>query len=223
MIYFLFIVVLSAVLDWLSILFRWQHFKVITKPLVILLLIGWLFAMTSFQGDSRLFVLALVFSLIGDIWLMLPAGFFLFGLVAFFIAHCIYIWAFAQNLVISPLLVFVLVLALALVSVVYITQIRVGIKRTRGARRLRYLAAAYCVILTIMMVAAISTTGNPAWQLGYAVLVAIGGMLFFLSDTMLAYDRFVKPIANGRLWVRITYHLGQILMICGAALQLTHL
>lgn len=50
--------------------------------------------------------------------------------------------------------------------------------------------------------------------------VAVGGMLFFLSDTMLAYDRFVKPIPNGRLWVRITYHLGQILIISGAALQL---
>lgn len=213
-------VVLAAVLDWLSIVFRWQRVKVITKPLVMLLLLAWFYGMTGFQDASWLFALALVFSLIGDIWLMLPAGFFLFGLVAFLAAHCIYIWGFTRNLVISPLLIFVLILALALVSVVYITQIRVGIQRTRGARRLRFMAAAYCFLLTIMMVSAISTTANPSWDLWNGMQVAVGGMLFFLSDTMLAYDRFVKPIPNGRLWVRVTYHLGQILIISGAALQL---
>ena len=216
----IFFVLLAAGLDWMAIFFRWQRVKVISKPLVMLLLIAWLYGMTHFQGASWVYLLALVFSLIGDLWLMLPAGYFLFGLVAFFIAHGIYIWGFTSQLHISPLLVFVLILSLALVGVVYVTQIRVGIQRTRGARRLRFLAAAYCMILTIMMVAAISTTDNPAWQIQNGIQVAVGGMLFFLSDTMLAYDRFVKPIINGRLWVRITYHLGQILIISGVALQL---
>jgi uncharacterized membrane protein YhhN len=219
--YWLILVVLSAaVLDWAAIRFRWQHAKGITKPLVMVLLIAWLYGMTGFHGMGWLFMLALVFSLIGDVWLMLPAGYFLFGLAAFFIAHCVYIWAFTSSLHISPLLIFVLLLAVSLVCVVYISQIRVGINRTRGARRLRFMAAAYCLILTIMMVAAISTTDNPTWLIQNSAQVAAGGMLFFLSDTMLAYDRFVKPIPNGRLWVRISYHLGQILIISGAALQL---
>lgn len=216
---FIVVVLIAAITDWLAIAKQWQHLRMITKPVVILLLIAWFYLMTGFQPSTWLYVVALLFSLIGDIWLMLPAGYFLFGLMAFFLAHCAYISAFTQHLPSEPILIFVLILALALVGVIYITQIRVGIIRTRGARRLRILSAVYCFILTIMMVSAIATTMDPAWNLFNSIQVAMGGMLFFLSDTMLAYDRFVKPIHHGRLWVRISYHLGQIMIISGAALQ----
>ncbi len=220
MYWYILVVILAAILDWMALGKRWQHARVVTKPLVIVLLLIWFYAMTGFQGNAAFFAAALFFSLIGDIWLMMPAGFFLFGLAAFFVAHCAYIIAFAPTLPQSPLMYYVLALALALVGVIYVSQIRVGIMRTRGARRLRVLSGLYCFILTIMMVAAIATTDRPEWNLYYAIQVSIGGMLFFLSDSMLAYDRFVNPIRHGRLLVRISYHLGQILIISGAALQL---
>jgi uncharacterized membrane protein YhhN len=44
-------------------------------------------------------------------------------------------------------------------------------------------------------------------------------LLFFISDTTLAYNKFVAPLPNGRVIVMITYHLGQILIVLGAALR----
>jgi hypothetical protein len=35
---------------------------------------------------------------------------------------------------------------------------------------------------------------------------------------MLGFDRFVRPFKHARLWVRITYHLGQLGLAAGALL-----
>jgi uncharacterized membrane protein YhhN len=219
--YWLILLVLaSAVVDWLAIIRKWQHAKLITKPLVMILLIGWFYLYTGFQAGGVLFAIALVFSLMGDIWLMAPGGFFLLGLFSFFLAHCAYIAAFNPTLPGSPLVIPILIVALAIVSAFFFTQIRAGIVRTRGARRLRVLSAMYCFILTIMAVSAVATLTRPEWLFAHAAQAAVGGVLFFISDTLLAYDRFVTPMKYGRLAVRVTYHLGQILLISGAAMHL---
>jgi len=43
--------------------------------------------------------------------------------------------------------------------------------------------------------------------------------LFFISDTLLVINRFVKPFQNARLFVRTCYHLGQFGLIAGALLN----
>jgi uncharacterized membrane protein YhhN len=215
-------VLVAAGFDWLAIIKKTQRVKYITKPLVIILLIAWFYAFTGFHSEGILFALALVFSGLGDVWLMLPGNFFLMGLAAFFVAHGAYIAAFTPTLPRSPIVAVILAVALIIVSIFFFTQIRAGIIRTRGARRLRVLSAVYCFILTIMTVSAISTLTRPEWLFEHALQAAIGGVLFFISDTLLAYDRFVKPMKYGRLAVRVTYHLGQILLISGAAMHLIH-
>ncbi len=45
---------------------------------------------------------------------------------------------------------------------------------------------------------------------------AAGGLLFLTSDSILAYNRFVKPQPQGQLKTHITYHLGQVGLIAGA-------
>ena len=44
-------------------------------------------------------------------------------------------------------------------------------------------------------------------------------MLFFISDTLLAWNRFVAPIRHQRVLIMSTYHLGQMGLALGAALQ----
>lgn len=214
------LVLIAAVFDWLAIIKKTQRVKYITKPLVIVLLLFWFYLMTGFKSQGFLFAMALIFSCLGDIWLMLPAGFFILGLLAFFVAHCAYIAAFTPSLPTSPLVLIILVAALIVVSIFFFTQIRAGIIRTRGAHRLRVLSGIYCFILTIMAVSAIATLTRPEWQFAHAIQAAAGGVLFFISDTLLAYDRFVKPMKYGRLAVRVTYHLGQILLISAAAMHI---
>jgi uncharacterized membrane protein YhhN len=65
----------------------------------------------------------------------------------------------------------------------------------------------YLVVVSLMVVTA-SGTARP--------LVFLGALLFLLSDTVLALDRFVGQRANARMLVIVTYHLGQVLMVIGA-------
>jgi uncharacterized membrane protein YhhN len=57
------------------------------------------------------------------------------------------------------------------------------------------------------------------WQTVPALLVSAGALLFFISDALLAWNKFVIPLRQGRFISIIPYHLGQILLTIGAALH----
>jgi uncharacterized membrane protein YhhN len=42
---------------------------------------------------------------------------------------------------------------------------------------------------------------------------AVGAVLFLVSDTLLAWNRFIGPVPRGSLPVHVTYHLAQILLV----------
>jgi hypothetical protein len=54
---------------------------------------------------------------------------------------------------------------------------------------------------------------------GCIPLAAFGAFLFFLSDIILAWNKFVAPINNGRIINIGLYHLGQIALIAGVVMQ----
>ena len=60
--------------------------------------------------------------------------------------------------------------------------------------------AAYVVVISAMASSALAST---------VVLAALGASLFFASDTLIAWERFVRPRPWAPLAVIVTYHLGQ--------------
>jgi hypothetical protein len=60
---------------------------------------------------------------------------------------------------------------------------------------------------------------RPDWSTGPALLSSAGALLFFASDGLLAWNKFVEKLRYGKLLVIITYHLGQVLIVLGAALH----
>src|SRR5437016_14122422 len=79
-----------ALLDWLAVSRRIRALEYVAKPATLLALLAY----AAFGHASPWLVAALAFSLLGDIFLMLPADLFLAGLAAFLIAHLAYIGAF---------------------------------------------------------------------------------------------------------------------------------
>ena len=77
----------------------------------------------------------------------------------------------------------------------------------------------YSIALSLMFFSAALTLAEPEWAAPAAVLAAVGGMLFFSSDSLLSYNRFVRPVPNGQLLVRILYHLGQIALTAGVLIH----
>lgn len=154
------------------------------------------------EGYRLLVCAGLLFSLAGDVFLMLPRDRFVAGLASFLAAHLFYVAAFASRparlgapLVLAMLLVYGLVLLRALWP-------RLG--------TLRAPVAVYAAALLVM-----------AWQaaerwamLGTtpALLAALGAGLFVVSDSVLAWERFRGGRAHGQAVVLGTYYAAQWLI-----------
>jgi uncharacterized membrane protein YhhN len=151
----------------------------------------------------------------GDIFLMLPRERFIGGLVAFLLAHVAYIVGFNLTPTANNLAGFVLAVLVALVFLRVYRRIAAGLDAS-GQIALKTPVLIYSLVISVMLLSALLTLAADTWQAGAAILVSAGALLFFLSDTLLAWNKFVTPIKQGRLAVIITYHLGQILITVGA-------
>lgn len=130
---------------------------------------------------------------------------FLFGLIAFLIAHVCYVIGFIQK---APLtLNIVVIVVLVLSAVLFIKVLTPGVLKQGGGKLLTAVVF-YVVLISAMVVTAVST--------GESLLI-IAAVLFFLSDATLAWDRFVHPLKYRDNLVMSTYFLAQYLF----ALSLT--
>jgi len=206
--------------DWAAVWRGRERIVRITKPAVMLALIAWFGSTAGMEGNAPWFLGGLAASLVGDIFLLLPRRFFVSGLGAFLVA----LWAYAIGLniplpAVSTGLVALGVLAFA-VWMALLALVLPHVKRTAVHRKLVLPVGIYAASMSLMASSALHTLGRPDWPSSAAVLAANGGLLFFCSDALLAYDRFIRPFPHARLFVRITYHLGQLGLAAGAVMAL---
>jgi uncharacterized membrane protein YhhN len=76
------------------------------------------------------------------------------------------------------------------------------------------------VVVRLMVFSAVLTWLRPDWSYQAAALVSMGGLLFYVSDSVLAYNRFGSPVRYGRVIVISTYHLAQIAITAGVLTRL---
>ena len=84
---------------------------------------------------------------------------------------------------------------------------------------MRIPVAIYSIVIQLRLLLAMVTMTDPAWGVGASGLVGLGAFLFYLSDIVLAWLKFVAPIQNGRIINIGLYHLGQICIAAGVVLQ----
>jgi alkenylglycerophosphocholine/alkenylglycerophosphoethanolamine hydrolase len=210
---------LVAILDWLAVWRQWRRVGFIAKPFTIILLLTGLIFQTSLQGFSFWFGLGLLFSLVGDVLLMLPARFFLVGLASFALVHLAYFTGFLQpfhsgNLLTSGLLAVILVsTGIFLMGRIWRAQV------DRGLRRLTIPTMFYAFLINLMVLSAMLSWFRPDWDPTSSLMVSLGALLFYISDLTNAWIRFVNPLRSGRLAVMVSYHLGQFLIISGVMLH----
>ena len=188
---------LVALIDWWSVAADRLNIEFMAKPLVMIALVGTALAIDTTDNVSRgLVVSALGASLVGDVVLMTPDARFELGLFSFLVAHLLYVLAFFDHIQWIPALV-----AAVLIAAVSFFVVPRIFGAVRGQSRMLAVAVvAYMLALGATAVAA-SSTG--------IVVAALGGAAFFVSDSLLGWDRFVGPTPGGRKMVMITYHLGQ--------------
>jgi uncharacterized membrane protein YhhN len=193
-----------AVGDWIAVSpgVRSKRAEYVLKPATLLALIGVAAAIHPEDGAQRaVFLIALVLSLSGDVFLMLPRDVFVAGLGAFLLAHIAYVVGFViVGLSGGRVALGVVVVALAG------TTVGVRIVRAVMSRHSEFTVpvVAYMTVISAMVVVAIGT-GEP--------LTAVGALLFYCSDAMIAWDRFVGSFNWARPAIMSTYHLAQAALV----------
>jgi len=191
-----------AVGDWVAKARSQRMLEYVCKPATMVALIvaaGVLDPAADAHTRRVWFVSALVFSLAGDVLLMLPQDRFVPGLAAFLAAHVCYLVGFwsagptAGGFAIAVIVVVLVVAPLA-------RAILGAIARAGLPAELRIAVALYMTVISAMLATALAT-GN--------VLAAVGATLFVASDSMIAWDRFVRRLAWAPVAIMVTYHLGQ--------------
>jgi uncharacterized membrane protein YhhN len=201
-----------AVVDWVAVGQRRKRLEYIAKPGTMLALLAWLTPFTPENLSLAWFELGLILSLAGDVLLMLPQQRFIGGLVAFLLAHVAYI--VSLNLTsLPPFGGLSFMLALVVIGLAGWLYRRLVV---HVPRPLKLPVIAYLLVISGMLLSAGLTLTRPDWAVGPAALVTVGAALFFLSDSVLAWDRFVAPVRYGRVLVMVTYHLGQFGIALGA-------
>jgi alkenylglycerophosphocholine/alkenylglycerophosphoethanolamine hydrolase len=208
-----------AALESLALWKHWLKLEWIAKPAVMIALFVWLFTSTELKGASLWFGLGIVFSLSGDILLMLALDrFFIFGLGTFLLAHLAYVIGFNTPLPEFSLWGIVFAVMISLGGARIIRRI-LDTLAAKGQTRMRIPIIVYSTVISIMLLSAMIKLMDISWQAGAAALVSSGAFLFYLSDIILAWNKFVAPIQHGRIYNIAAYHIGQIMLIAGVIAQ----
>jgi alkenylglycerophosphocholine/alkenylglycerophosphoethanolamine hydrolase len=186
--------------DWIAVHQEAKALEYLCKPLTMVLLIGAALALDPADPTVRTwFVAALVLSLAGDVLLMVPKDLFVVGLAAFLLGHLAYIVGMHVDGVDGARFLVGIVIVMAVLAVL-------GTAILRGVRagpdpRLAGPVVAYMFVISAMVASAIGV-GN-----GFAI---VGASLFYVSDALIAWNRFLSETRHSRVSIMVTYHLAQM-------------
>jgi alkenylglycerophosphocholine hydrolase len=165
------------------------------------------------------FGIALIFSLLGDIALMLNARYFMLGLASFLFAHLCFLIGFNQYPLPLTLGTYLMAILVGFSAYRVLQTLKPGVMKVPRGKRFLTAVVAYGLTLTLMVFSALVTFFRTDWTVWPATLCACGAVLFYVSDSLLGYDRFVVKVKHGQSLVHLTYHLGQIGLVTGAILH----
>ncbi len=210
----IYIFVISSFIEIVSPLFNWES-HVFVKPLILISLMIYYVLHTSMR--SVIFLAALFFCWGGDVFLLFQSKnelFFMAGLGAFLIGHLLYIFSYLQfrsedkryELLGPQKVRFSLPIILAGTGLVTILYPALG--------GLSIPVMMYACILIIMVLTALFRFGRTS-KLSF-VLIFFGAIMFMISDSVLAMNKFLNPLPLASSWIMATYCLAQYLIVEGA-------
>ncbi len=203
---------LIALADWVAVAVDRRPLEYVLKPATMVALGAVVLALDLPGGQLRWWYLAaIILSLAGDVFLMLPESAmdpelsFVAGLGSFLVAHVLYVVGMVLLGVSGGWLVIGTVAAV-LVIVTVGRRVIAGARATD--RRLFAPVMAYVVVIAVMI----------ATSFGTGIIVGIvGALLFGFSDSVIGWTRFLRDFPHSRVVVMVTYHLGQVGLVLALA------
>jgi uncharacterized membrane protein YhhN len=192
------------------------------KPLIMILLMGWTAAHRESWQNSRvvrwLFV-GMVFAWLGDVLLMIrEVDMFGPGLGSFLLMQVCYVLAFRQEIReskehLSGQRLLLRALPFALFAGAFLSYLYTPFHQTPGTAGLWIPVIVYvtCLCSMAVMAAMRREVVPPA---NYQT-VLLGAVLFVLSDSVIALNKFALPFAGAGLVIMATYAAAQYLIVTG--------
>ena len=196
-----------------------ETLRYITKPILMPLLIVFFIFQTKGIASSlkKWVVLALLFSWGGDVLLMFESmngNFFIFGLVAFLIAHIFYI-LFYENVIrkegLSKNYWWFLPVIIYYIALIYILSPNLG--------DMKMPVRIYGIVISYMLIQALQT--GTIKNRDAAIFLIAGAVLFITSDSILAINKFYESFEYAGMAIMLTYGIAQLLITLGAVRYIT--
>jgi len=193
--------IVVSILDIIGIVFNIPSLLFVFKPLILLSLL--VLYVVSVSKRNKVYILALVFSFFGDVFLLFSGElYFITGLISFLIAHILFIRIVLkriQKTVISKLIVSIipfLVLLILLISILY-----------KSLNELLIPVIIYGITITIFGVVSLLDYLNT--KSTKSLLMLIGAIIFIISDSILAINKFHTSTEIFSVMVMVSYVIAQ--------------
>ncbi|MGM9454604.1 lysoplasmalogenase [Legionella bozemanae] len=196
-------VLLSMILYLLLLSFIQYPLTTLLKPIPIALLMLFVLQVNPEKHIKLLLLLALGFSLIGDVFLTLPIKMAVHvGILAFMATHCSYISLFLKSLQLQRknLFAFLPILLFVLISFYFLSPY---------LGEMKIPVAVYLCLLTLMVFCSFQVKPQ-------SLLLRTGACLFLLSDFVLSLDLFI--LSHNKLiavLIMLLYYIAQALLVIG--------
>ena len=197
----LFVFLTVSFLDIVGILFNIPVLIQIFKPLILLSLIT-LYAL-SVSKINKMYVLALICSFLGDVFLMFEGElYFIIGLISFLLAHLLFI-----NIVIKEIKKNTIknIIIAAFPFVIVFSLLIFTLKNSLGEMLFPVIIYGLA-IATFGTVSLINFREKKSMK---SIFMLFGAIIFMLSDSVLAINKFYVQVHVFEIIVMITYILAQ--------------
>ena len=193
--------ILVSVLEIVGVLFKIPMLVLIFKPLILLSLIA-LYAV-SVSKRNEIYILALIFSFFGDVFLIFDGElFFMVGLVSFLISHLIFIKIVVNRLQKSTVSSVVFSVAPFLILLLFLIFFL-----KPYLNELLFPVIIYGITISIFGMVSLLDYLNTKTK--KALFMFIGAIIFICSDGLLAINKFYSANAIFAVLVMITYIIAQ--------------
>ena len=183
------------------------------KPFLLPFLIVAVYLHQRFSS-KKILITALTLSWIGDIILLFADKeevYFIGGLIAFLFSHIFYILLFNKQLKIylkkSKVIYWIGITSIIIYLIVMMVILMPNLDE------LLIPVFVYAMTISIMLLFALK--GFLNWHKPANSFILIGAIIFVVSDSILAFDKFYIPIQYSSFLIMITYLSAQLLIVIG--------
>jgi uncharacterized membrane protein YhhN len=194
-------------------LFRYDNLDLLFKPVLMPLLGFGVYVYPKFP--LRKFLLrALVLSWIGDVILLfadIAEIYFILALISFLISHILYSLIFNKQTKIQNNNKKIFFLIGSLVIACYLIAMILFLMPTLG--NLEIPVIVYASVISTMLLFAFN--GFLVWEKPGNIYIFTGALIFVISDSILAVNKFHHPIEKSSFYIMLTYLVAQYLIVMG--------